>query len=73
MKMDVAFFKPFVDGTLNTLKVQCGTEAKPGKPFIKNGAPKLNIEIADYWSREWDIFRNNCPLLHQGNVPRFDE
>jgi hypothetical protein len=26
MKLDVAFFKPFVDGTLHTLKVSCSTE-----------------------------------------------
>jgi chemotaxis protein CheX len=44
--MDVNFFKPFVEGTLNTLKVQCNVEAKPGKPFIRRESAKLNIEIA---------------------------
>ncbi len=43
--MDVNFFKPFVEGTLETLKKQCSVEAKPGKPFTKGNGPKLNIEI----------------------------
>jgi len=33
--MNAEFFKPFVDGTLETLRIQCATEARPGKPFIR--------------------------------------
>lgn len=34
-KMDVKFFKPFVEGTIKTLLVQCSLESKPGRPFYK--------------------------------------
>ncbi len=44
-KMDVNFFKPFVEGTLHTLKVQCKTEASHGKPFIKGKGPGFTSEI----------------------------
>jgi chemotaxis protein CheX len=45
-KMDASFFKPFIDGTLNTLKVSCGTEGKPGKPFIKGSQQQPSFGIA---------------------------
>lgn len=38
-KLDVNFFKPFIDGTLQTLKIQCSLEAKPGKPYFKGKGP----------------------------------
>lgn len=44
-KMDAMFFKPFVEGTLETLKVQCKTEAIHGKPFIKGSGPMIDSEI----------------------------
>ena len=34
-QLDASFFKPFVEGTLSTLKVQCGLEISTDKPFIK--------------------------------------
>lgn len=45
-KTDVTFFKPFVDGTLLTLKVQCNLDAKAGKPFIKEPNPPDTYDIA---------------------------
>jgi chemotaxis protein CheX len=44
--MDVQFFKPFIDGTKNTLKIQCRLEAVPEKPFLKKGGPKVLFDIA---------------------------
>ena len=44
--MDVAFFKPFIDGTRSTLKVQCKIEAVPAKPFLKKNGPKVVFDIA---------------------------
>lgn len=46
MKMDVLFFKPFVEGTKNTLKIQCKLEAVPERPFLKNSGPKVLFDIA---------------------------
>lgn len=44
--IDVNFFKPFVEGTLETLKIQCQLEATPAKPFLKGQGPKIDCEIA---------------------------
>ncbi|MFN7685172.1 MAG: chemotaxis protein CheX [Oligoflexia bacterium] len=44
--MNVEFFKPFVDGTLETLKVQCSTEARPGKPFFQPAVTSPDPGIA---------------------------
>jgi chemotaxis protein CheX len=46
MGMDAHFFKPFVDGTREILRVQCFTEAKPLKPFVKRTGPKVTFDIA---------------------------
>lgn len=61
-KMDVNFFKPFVDGTLETLKVMCNLEAKPGKPFFKGQGPKLDTEIAALIGLASTAFAGNIAL-----------
>lgn len=45
-QLDVKFFKPFVDGTLHTLKVQCQTEVGTEKPFIKGQQVQPDFDIA---------------------------
>ena len=45
-KLDVQFFKPFVDGTLHTIKVQCFIEAKTGKPHLKSKDDQSYWDIA---------------------------
>ncbi len=44
--VDVKFFKPFIDGTISTLKTQCKLEATPGKPALKKDAPTIPYDIA---------------------------
>ena len=44
--LDPSFFRPFVEGTLNTLKVSCAVEATPDKPFIKGMRDQPEFEIA---------------------------
>lgn len=44
-QLDVFFFKPFVDGTLHALKIQCSIEAKTGKPFRKGDRKMPSIGI----------------------------
>lgn len=43
-KIDPQFFKPFVDGALLTLKMQCSIAAKHGKPYLK----EKNVEGPAY-------------------------
>lgn len=47
-KLDVQFIQPFIDGTIQTLSVQCQLQATPGIPFTKGmgTAPVLQIDIA---------------------------
>lgn len=45
-KLDVKFFNPFVDGAINALKIQCSTEAKPGRLLIKKPGSVYPTEIA---------------------------
>lgn len=41
---DVQFINPFIDGALQTLKVQCQVEARPGKVHRKEAtAPEIDI------------------------------
>jgi CheY-specific phosphatase CheX len=44
--MDVRFFKPFVEATIKTLKVQCNTDATHEKPFIKGTKPQPDFDLA---------------------------
>ena len=44
--MNAEFFKPFVEGTLETLRVQCSTEARPGKPFMQPAVTSPDPGIA---------------------------
>ena len=47
-KIDKNFIKPFIEGTLNTLKVQCKIDSTPEKPFIKGSDPaKENSMVVD--------------------------
>ncbi len=44
--VDVNFINPFIQGAIETLKVQCHIEARPGKPHLKN-AEELNGAAVD--------------------------
>src|SRR3954464_11630819 len=45
-QLDARFFKPFVDGTINTLKTQCNVVPTPGSPFIKGTKQQPDFSIA---------------------------
>ena len=60
--LDVKFFKPFVDGALQTLKIQCSLEATPGKPFIRGQGPQLAIELAAIIGLTCKAFNGNITL-----------
>lgn len=40
IKLDTDLINPFLNATLNVLKIQAGVEAKPGKIFMKSDAQK---------------------------------
>jgi len=43
---EAAFFRPFVEGMLKTLNVQCKTDAKAGKPFKKQTSNDYVFDVA---------------------------
>jgi chemotaxis protein CheX len=45
-KVDVNFINPFIEGAVETLKVQCSFTARSGKPFLKGKGPQLKTDIA---------------------------
>jgi chemotaxis protein CheX len=45
-KIDVNFINPFIEGAVETLKVQCSFVATAGKPFLKGKGPDITIDIA---------------------------
>lgn len=45
-QMDARFFKPFVDATIKTLKVQCNTDITHEKPFIKGTKAQPDFDLA---------------------------
>src|SRR5689334_8015212 len=46
LKVDVNFINPFIDGALETLKIQCSFSAKSGKPYLKGKGPVIKTDIA---------------------------
>src|SRR5271170_5183018 len=45
-QLDVRFFKPFVEGAINTLQTQCSLPVSSGKPFLKGQQPQPDFAIA---------------------------
>jgi chemotaxis protein CheX len=62
--IDVQFIKPFVDGAIETLKVQCSLEAKPGKPYFKGreGSPQTQVDIAGIIGLTSEAFQGTISL-----------
>ncbi len=61
-KLDANFFKPFVDGTLKTLKIQCQIEATPEKPYIKGSMAQPIFELAAVIGITSDAFSGSITL-----------
>lgn len=60
---DMKFLKPFVEGTLNTLKIQCKTEAKYTQPFLKSKAPPMaQVHIASLLGLVSERFKGSVAL-----------
>jgi chemotaxis protein CheX len=45
-QIDPKFFKPFIEGTLNTMKVQFGLSATGKPPFLLGQGPGLEVALA---------------------------
>jgi chemotaxis protein CheX len=70
------FFRPFLESTIKTLKIQCQTEASPEKPFIKGTQQQPQFELAAVIGLTSDAFTgtiticftNECYLALMSNM-----
>ena len=46
LKLDVSFVNPFIEGAVNTFRIQCATELVPEKMYVKGKTSKLKVGIA---------------------------
>jgi chemotaxis protein CheX len=67
-KLDVNFLNPFVDGTIDTLRVQCNYEVTPGKPSMKSPEMPYNYEIAANIGLTSDTFNGSIAICFPAPV-----
>jgi chemotaxis protein CheX len=67
-KLDVSFVNPFVQGAIETLKVQCSMEIKPGRPFVKGKGPEISSDIAGVLGLTSQTFKGSIALVFPEKV-----
>lgn len=67
-QLDVEFFRPFIVGTISTLKIQCSIDAKPGKPFIKGQGEQPQFQLAGIIGIISDTFNGSIILCFPSHV-----
>jgi len=67
-QFDAKFLKPFIDGTVKTLKVQCQLDATPKHPFIKGTAPQPAFELAGVLAIASTVFNGTITLCFTKQV-----
>ena len=71
-QLDASFFKPFIEGALNTFKVQCKTVAKPEAPFFKGTKDQPEFGIAGVIGIQCEIYRYDYSLFSDPCIFRDD-
>jgi chemotaxis protein CheX len=67
-QLDTKFFKPFVEGTIKTLEVQCGLKITPEKPFFKDQKPYTEFAIAGVIGINSNAFNGTITLCFPEKV-----
>ena len=67
-QLDTSFFKPFIEGALNTIKVQCSLPVTGGAPYIKGPESTLDIAIAGVIGITSEKFTGNITLCFPEKV-----
>jgi len=67
-QVEASFFKPFVEGTLKTLKVQCKTDAVHEAPFYKGSKPDPILVIAGVIEISSSTFKGRIALSFTESV-----
>jgi CheY-specific phosphatase CheX len=66
--LDPAFLNPFLNGTLEALRVTCGLEVKAGAPFLKGKVPQPDFHIAAILGITSSTFSGSITLLFPNEV-----
>jgi chemotaxis protein CheX len=67
-QIDPAFFKPFIEGALNTLKVQCKTDASHDHPYFKGAKLQPPFAIAGMIEIASSTFTGSITLYFSESV-----
>lgn len=67
-KIDVNFINPFIEGALETLKIQCSSAAQAGKPFIKGQGPTITTDLAAVIGLTSPSFNGSIAICFPQNV-----
>jgi chemotaxis protein CheX len=62
LKLSTEFVVAFLEGTRNTLKIQCGIDATPEKPFLKGTHPEPQVALTGIIGMMSDQFNGNIHL-----------
>lgn len=65
---DANFFKPFIEGTIITVKTMCNLSVEKGKPFLKGTDSTEIIEIAGVIGLASSAFQGTITLTFPKNV-----
>ncbi len=67
-RLDAAFFKPFIDGTLNMMKVSCATQGSMLKPFLKGTSEQSPFDIAGVIGLTCEAFSGTITICFPDKV-----
>jgi len=67
-QMEARFFKPFVDATIKTLKIQCNLDATHEKPYIKGTKPQQEYDLAAVIALTSNAFNGTITLSFPKNT-----
>ncbi len=67
-KIDVNFINPFIDGTIETLKVQCSIQTHAGKPYLKGPKSEFKVDITAVIGLTSTAFRGSVAICFPERV-----
>jgi len=67
-KLDVEFVNPFIDATIQTLKIQCSLTATAGKPYLKPENDPSKTDIAGIIGLSSAAFNGSIALCFPKSV-----
>jgi chemotaxis protein CheX len=66
--IDTEFIRPFVEGAIYTIQVQCSSSVQAGKPFIKANGPSLDPDIAAVIELNTEKFQGSIAICFPQSV-----